>query len=245
MAKTQIHHVILLDQSSSMSSTAEEARSGFNEVIDQIKLDAENYEDTQEHLASLVVFNQHVDRIHWLEDVANLEPLTEAGYRPGGMTSLRDAIGSTIVDLQRDLKAEIASGDVKIFLTVITDGEDTSSREYDNDGIKSAIDGLEQDSDDSPWTLTLVGANIDAVTTGRGFGLKQGMSANYVQTGGGTKAAFASMRATRGTYSTAVSKGLSKGLTDDLVAHTASVGRSLTDDEIDQFVADRENDQNS
>lgn len=234
--KTKIHHIILLDRSGSMISIAEQARTGFNEVIQQIKEDAENYEDTQEHTASLVVFNGNVEKIFWLEDINNLEQLNERTYRPMGSTSLRDAIGITISDLETDLKSEIGSGKSKIFMTVITDGEDTSSREYSNKGIEEAIKNLKQEEESSPWTLTLVGANIDAVTTGKHFGMAAGMSQQFSPDANGTKMAFNSVAATRGAYSKGVARGLSKSLTDGLVSYSSALGRNPTDEEVDEFL---------
>lgn len=236
-SRTKIYHVILLDRSGSMSSIAAEARTGFNEVVQQIKEDAKTYEDTQEHLACLVTFNGGVEKVFWLEDIANLEEINEKTYRPGGGTALRDAIGITISDIETDLKSQIEAGsDIKIFMTVITDGQDTASREYNNDAIKTAIEGLKQDEESSPWTLSLVGANIDAVTTGGGFGMRAGMSTNFDANAVGTQSAFNTMRATRGTYSKGLAAGYSKLETDQLVAHTSSVGRDLDDSEMDEFV---------
>lgn len=238
-SKTKIYHVILLDRSGSMGAIVNETRTGFNEVVQQIQEDAKTYEDTQEHYASLVTFNGNIEKVYWAEDVANLTELNEKNFIPSGSTSLRDAIGITISDIEHDLKSQINSGsDIKIFMTVITDGDDTSSREYSTETIKKAIEGLRQDEDDSPWTLSLVGANIDAVTTGGGLGLRHGMSTQFSASSIGTQSAFNTMRATRSSYSKSVAGGLSKSETDQVVAYTSSLGRDISDEEMSNFVAD-------
>lgn len=236
MTKTQIHHIILLDQSGSMLTVVEQTRTGFNEIIQQIKKDAETYEETQEHLASLVVFNGEVDRVYWLEDIANLTELNEGQFKPGGSTALNDAIGLTVAGLEKDLKLEIAKGDAKIFMTVITDGYDNSSREYGSAELKKVVEGLKQDDDNSPWTLSLIGANIDSLTTGQNLGFKAGMTNSFDATAVGTQDAFAGMTNTRATYSQGISQGYSKTHVDALVSHVSAEGKQLSQDEMNEFV---------
>lgn len=242
MSKKQIHHVIILDQSGSMLSVIDQTRTGFNEIIQQIKKDAETYEDTQEHLASLVVFSGEVDRVYWLEDIANLAELNEGQFKPGGSTALNDAIGLTVAGLEKDLKLEIAKGDAKIFMTVITDGYDNSSKEYGAAEIKKVVEGLKQDDDDSPWTLSLIGANIDSITTGQNLGFKAGMTNSFDATADGTQSAFAGMTNTRATYSQGISQGYSKTQVDSLVSHVSQIGEQLSEDEMESFLNKNETD---
>ena len=138
--KVKFFHVIMLDESGSMSSIRDETISGFNETVQQIKADAEENIDTQEHTVCLVTFNGHVDQPIWLESVDSLSEINTNSYSPGGMTALRDAIGQTIADLKKDLKDDLEGDDrVDIFLTIITDGQDTASREHSGSDIKEMI----------------------------------------------------------------------------------------------------------
>lgn len=234
--KTTIHHVILLDQSGSMISIQNEAITGYNEVIQQIKKDAETFEDEQDHTATLVVFDGNVEKLYWLEDIANLENLDENSYRPDGLTSLRDAIGCTIHDLRNDLGSQLESPDTKVFITVITDGMDTASKEYNIDGLQTVVANLKEDEEDSPWTLTLIGANIDSMTTAESFGMRGNMTRGFAANAVDTQAMFKGVAASRSTYSTAVSKGYSKFQTDSLTSHVAQTGETMTDDQMDEFV---------
>jgi len=242
MSKTQIHHVIVLDQSGSMLTVIDQTRTGFNEIIQQIKKDAETYEDTQDHLASLVVFSGEVDRVYWLEDIANLTEMSEGQFKPGGSTALNDAIGLTVAGLEKDLKLEIAKGDAKIFMTVITDGYDNASQEYGPAELKKAVENLKQEEDDSPWTLSLIGANIDSLMTGEKLGFKSGMTASFDATAVGTQDAFSGMTNTRATYSQGINRGYSKTQVDSLVSHVSQIGEQLSDDEMESFLNKSESD---
>ena len=55
--KTRIYNLIILDKSGSMSSIRQAAFTGCNEVLGGIKAAAKKHADTQEHFASLMLFD--------------------------------------------------------------------------------------------------------------------------------------------------------------------------------------------
>ena len=55
--KTRIYNLIILDKSGSMSSIRQAAFTGCNEVLNGIKAASEKHADTQEHFASLMLFD--------------------------------------------------------------------------------------------------------------------------------------------------------------------------------------------
>lgn len=56
MEKTQVHNVIILDRSGSMSSIRQAAVDSFNETLAGIRKAQQKFTDTQEHFISLVTF---------------------------------------------------------------------------------------------------------------------------------------------------------------------------------------------
>ena len=235
--KVKFFHVIMLDESGSMSSIQNETISGFNETVQQIKADAEENVDTQEHTVCLVTFNGHVDQPIWLESVDSLSEINTNSYSPGGMTALRDAIGQTIADLKKDLKDDLEGDDrVDIFMTIITDGHDTASREHSGSDIKEMIDSLDMDNDDSPWTVAFMGASADIVTAGQGMGFKAAMSNQFDADAVGTQAMFRGHNAGRSTYSKGISRGLGKASAEALYAVSSASGQAMTDEEVDEWI---------
>ena len=220
-----------------MIAIRDETISGFNETVQQIKADFEENVDTQEHTVCLVTFNGHVDQPIWLESVDSLSEINTNSYSPGGMTALRDAIGQTIVDLKKDLKDDLEGDDrVDIFLTIITDGHDTASREHSGSDIQTMIDSLDMDNDDSPWTVAFMGASADIVTAGQGMGFKSVMTNQFDANSVGTQTAFRNHNAGRSTYSKGISRGLGKASAEALYAVSNTSGQAMTDEEVDEWI---------
>ncbi|MDR3308390.1 MAG: DUF1810 family protein [Tannerella sp.] len=152
--KHQVHNLIVLDESGSMSSIKNSIISGFNEMVQSTKrLEQENPD--QEHLISLFTFNgAGVKTIHFCEPVSKLEAIDGRKYQPSDNTPLYDAIGFAITHEQRKLQGV---SDYNVLVTIMTDGEENSSREYSGHDIKKLIEELKQNR----WTFTYIGTDHD------------------------------------------------------------------------------------
>ncbi|HHT23336.1 MAG TPA: VWA domain-containing protein [Bacteroidales bacterium] len=127
---------------------------GFNEVVQTIKGVAEKYTE-QEHYITFVTFNSngiktHLDRM----PVQTLNEIDGNHYQPEGMTPLFDAMGESFSYLR---KVTDTQPDSNVLVTILTDGEENSSREYNGRTIKAIIDELKEKN----WTFTYIGANHD------------------------------------------------------------------------------------
>ncbi|MBQ5878973.1 MAG: hypothetical protein IIW59_02595, partial [Alistipes sp.] len=69
---------------------------------------------------------------------------------------LHDAIGMAVTELRSKITPED-----RVLVTIITDGLENSSKEYNAQMIKSMIDELKE----SGWVFVYIGANHDVVTT--------------------------------------------------------------------------------
>ena len=165
------YYQLILDRSGSMGSCAEEAVSGFNEQVQQIKLLQEKYPE-QEFLVSLTTFNHSIsmdiDRqraaeikelyVSFIEShVSNKDAIA---YVPDGMTALYDAIGQSVNHLENVIGEEVARDEATAVVVIITDGWENSSREYSYKEVQRLIGRLEKTND---WTFSYLGATPDAV----------------------------------------------------------------------------------
>ena len=152
--KTQIYNLIILDKSGSMSSIAKAAISGFNETVGGIRAAQERFKDTQEHFVSLMIFCNCEKRLVYDKVPVNeVKELTSQDYRPCCCTPLYDAMGISINGLFRDIKDK---EDATAVVTVITDGLENSSREYNGAAIKALVERMKEEEG---WNFAYIGTN--------------------------------------------------------------------------------------
>jgi uncharacterized protein YegL len=166
----QIFNLIILDESGSMSSIHKSIVDGFNELVGSIKGTAIQHSE-QHHFVSLVTFNSlgiktKLDR----GDVSKLEKITYEQFEPDAMTPLFDAIGFSVNQLKKALKA-LKQEEYHVLVTILTDGEENASTEYDQKTIKKLIDALKETN----WTFTYIGANHDVVNTAAAISISNTM----------------------------------------------------------------------
>ena len=203
--KIEVHHLIILDKSSSMDIIQNETVTGFNEVVDQIQEDAEKYEKDQRHFVSLITFNGEVETSMWKEFAEDVKPLTTASYIPNGSTALNDAIGASINRMKLELGEDLNSDKCKIQVTVISDGGENSSKEYTEQTQKDLVKELDATE---PWMFNFIGANQDAKQTASARGFQNSMS--FAHHGTGTQSAFQGVAETSSMRNASYMSGMSK-----------------------------------
>ena len=150
----QVHNLIILDESGSMSSIKPQIISGFNELVQSIK-GIEGQFPEQEHFISLVSFNAINNKIlHFVDPIEKLDAINDSNYTPASLTPLYDAMGFSISKLQHYLEGK---ENYNVLVTVLTDGEENASKEYTGSTIKKLVDDLKQQN----WTFTYIGADHD------------------------------------------------------------------------------------
>ncbi len=154
--KTQIYNLIILDKSGSMSSIAKAAISGFNETVGGIRSAQERFKDTQEHFVSLMLFcGCEKTMVYDKVPVNEVKELTSRDYLPCCNTPLYDAMGLSINALCKDIKDK---EDATAAVTVITDGMENASREYNGAAIKALVERMK---DEEGWNFAYIGTNQD------------------------------------------------------------------------------------
>ncbi len=170
-AKTQVYNLIILDKSGSMSSIARAAISGFNETVGGIRSAQERFGDTQEHFVSLMTFcNCAKTMIYNRVPVAEVKELTSNEYRPCCGTPLYDAMGLSINNLYNAIKDK---EDATAVVTVITDGLENASKEYNGKAIKALVERMK---DEEGWNFAYIGTNQDVEATSRSLSIDNHMS---------------------------------------------------------------------
>ena len=192
----KIYNLIVLDASGSMYSIRNEAIAGVVETVQTIRT-AQNDNANQEHLFSLVVFNgRSIATVYDRMPITKVPDLNENDYQPTDNTPLYDAMGNAITNLQRYINE-----DDNVLVTVITDGYENSSVEWNHQRVFQLVEDLKKKN----WLFTYIGANQDALKVAKGMGIDHSM--NYMSDAEGTKAMFRKERLSRKAFYGKLSAG--------------------------------------
>ena len=153
--KTKVYNVIIMDRSGSMWEIQKPAIMGYNEVLGGVKAAATKFAETQKQFMTLVLFDSSsIDEVYWNANPADAAILTEETYVPGACTPLYDAVGRTLTKLEKELKGD---DNHSVVVTIITDGYENDSHEYNLTGVKSLIEHLKKEG----WSFAYMGTDHD------------------------------------------------------------------------------------
>ena len=153
--KTKVCNVIIMDRSGSMWEIQKPAIMGYNEVLGGVKAAATKFAETQEQFMTLVLFDSSsIDEVYWNANPADAAILSEETYVPGACTPLYDAVGRTLTKLEKELKGD---DNHSVVVTIITDGYENDSHEYNLTGVKSLIEHLKKEG----WSFAYMGTDHD------------------------------------------------------------------------------------
>lgn len=186
----KIFNLIIVDESGSMSVIREQALAGINETLQTIVMMQDKYKDMEQVVNLLLFDDGHQTFVYDNASAKNITPLNKRQYRPGGCTPLYDAIGKGIAKVNA-----LAGDDDSVLVTIITDGYENCSQEYNLSMVKNLIEKLKK----SNWTFTFIGTdNLDV--EGMAHQLNIGNCMSFAQDDAGTQAMFAKERSTRASY---------------------------------------------
>lgn len=149
--KTRIFNLIILDESGSMLSIKNEAINNVNESLQTI-LKAQKENPDQEHYVTFVSFNNRHKTIWDRIPATEAKTITENDYNPSCSTALYDAMGFSL----NELRPNVADND-RVLVTIVTDGMENASCEYNGNAIKILVDELKAKG----WVFAYMGANHD------------------------------------------------------------------------------------
>ena len=203
--KTEIYNLIILDESGSMECVRRQTIDGCNETINTIRASQEKFAGTQTHFVSIYAFQSNGRRqsryVMKNQPVGNVPDITADDYEPWGMTPLYDAVGSTL----SDLKAAVAGAEMAIgSVTIITDGAENSSQDYDLRKVADMIAKLKEKG----WSFNFIGANIDVERTAASLNIDN--SLEFQQDEEGTRAMFEQERNSRMAYHSRLNEAMAE-----------------------------------
>ncbi len=153
-SKAHIYNLIIVDESGSMSHLREATLSGVNETIGTIRAAQKEFAETQRHWLTLVTFDGGTTRpdVRTIIDCVPIEKVEDfKEYWPTGNTPLYDAMGQSLTDLKQHVEGdEDATGVV----TVLTDGLENASHEWNAGMVRKLIDGLKE----LGWSFSYMGS---------------------------------------------------------------------------------------
>ena len=160
--KARIYNLIIVDESGSMSHLREATLSGINETIGTIKSAQKEFAETQEHTLTLVTFDSDSNRpdVRTMIDNQSITEVQEfSDYMPRGCTPLYDAMGQSLTKLHTAIKGDV---DASAVVTVLTDGLENASREWDAQSLRKLIEQLKEEG----WSFSYMGSahNVKEVT---------------------------------------------------------------------------------
>lgn len=168
------HIVFILDESSSMHSCWDSTIAGYNEYLAGQRTDAER--TGIETLVSLYKFNgSQVNCVFDRVNVKEVKPLDKTSYRPNGGTNLHDAFGGAMMQVNNLLTAKNKADRESVIITVLTDGEENSSRTFSSTDVKGMVEKAEAKS----WGFMFLGANINAFHAGSSLGFNANNTMQY------------------------------------------------------------------
>ena len=156
---------IILDRSGSMESIQNATIEGFNSFL------AAQQKDTEAATLSLYQFDHEYTTLYEAQPILNAAYLTDKTFVPRGMTALLDAIGTTISSTKKRIK-KLPKNErpENLIITIITDGGENASTKYTKSKVLHKITKLEAKHG---WKFVFIGANQDAISEARTFGIKE------------------------------------------------------------------------
>ena len=164
----KVFHLLLLDESGSMGDIRQSVVDGFNAPA-QTVMELEQQFPEQEHRICLVTFNGSGIRTPLFDEPAyKLPRLDVKSYYPRGATPLHDAMGQAITRLRALTDGH---ADHRVLVTILTDGFENASREYNQAAIQALVEELTEQN----WTFTYFGANHDAQRAADSLSIRNSM----------------------------------------------------------------------
>ena len=170
--------VFILDRSGSMAGLEDDTIGGFNAMVEKQK------KEEGEALLSTVLFSDRSEVLYDRVDVKKVEPMTERQYQVGGCTALLDAIGGAVRHIANVHKyAREEDRPAKTVFVITTDGMENASRSYSYDEVRRMV---KRQQEENGWEFLFLGANMDAISAARSFGIRPDRAVRYQCDGEGT-----------------------------------------------------------
>ena len=193
----RVFNMIIVDESGSMCVIERQALAGMNETIDTVKKMQKMHTDMEQRISLLTFDSGHRTFKYDNVKAESAHSLSPNDYNPGGGTPLYDAIGIAISKLNAQ-----TTEDDNVLVTIITDGEENCSQEYNLRMIKTLISKMKKQG----WTFTLIGTdNLDVEGMAGSMNIDNHLA--FTQDDRGTREMFARESRARMRFNESLSMG--------------------------------------
>lgn len=193
----RVFNMIIVDESGSMCVIERQALAGINETIETVKKMQQLHPDMEQRISLLTFDSGHKTFKYDNVKADNVNTLSARDYNPGGGTPLYDAIGISIAKLN----AQTSEKD-NVLVTIITDGEENCSEEYNLHMVKTLISKMKKQG----WTFTLIGTdNLDVEGMAGSMNIDNHLA--FTQDEEGTRMMFARENRARMRFNESISVG--------------------------------------
>lgn len=193
MKSNYTHISTCLDRSGSMASIKNDTINGYNHFITaQRALPGDC-------TASLIQFDsQGIDTVYNAVPVAGVVSLNEHTFQPRGGTPLYDAIAHTVQATGKFLKdLPEAQRPAKVVCLIITDGEENSSREFNQVRV---FEMIKHQREAYKWEFVFIGANQDSFAVGQSIGIATANCLTSAANTAGTQALYSAASSNMRSY---------------------------------------------
>ena len=177
----RVFNLLVVDESGSMCVIERQALAGINETLSTIKKMQKMHDNLEQRVTLITFDSTHKKLIYDNVSADKVKLLSQRDYNPCGGTPLYDAIGMGI----SKINAQASEGD-SVLVTIITDGEENCSGEFNLGMIKNLIEKLKKQN----WTFTFIGTdNLDVEGIAMNMGIDNHLC--FSEDEAGTKEMFA------------------------------------------------------
>lgn len=185
MKKGLTEIVFILDRSGSMGGLETDTIGGFNSMI------AKQKKEEGEAYVSTILFDNECEVLHDRVPMDKVPTMTEEEYYVRGCTALLDAVGGAIHHIANVHKyAREEDRPEKTLFVITTDGMENASTQYSYEKVQAMI---KREQEKYGWEFIFIGANIDAVSEAKRFGIRKERAVNYVHDEIGTETVYRSV----------------------------------------------------
>lgn len=193
----RVFNLLVVDESGSMSIIEHQALVGINETLTTIQKMQHAHKDLEQRVTLITFDSTHKKLFYDNVSARRATPLKPCDYNPCGGTPLYDAIGMGIAKINAQ-----TTEDDSVLVTIITDGEENCSREYNLQMIKNLIEKLKKQH----WTFTFIGTdNLDVESIASGMGIDNHLQ--FTEDENGTREMFAREHSSRKRFNQCMADG--------------------------------------
>ncbi len=164
MKRNKTELVFILDRSGSMGGLEADTIGGYNSMLNRQK------QEPGEAFVTTVLFDDCYELLYDRVPLQQVQPITDHDYYVRGCTALLDAMGRTILQVERQAKQPD-----KVLFVITTDGMENASREFSVQRVRKMVESHQKKG----WEFLFLGANMDAISTAGQFGIGADKAVNY------------------------------------------------------------------